>query len=248
MKTKFIFPFLFLYAGTLACLTAQNNFDIQFRLGINQSDLSTGIDAIEPVLPRDDYPVFLIGNSDGTGFFFGVEVDYLLTEQLTVIGTVDYSRLNGNASIGVFEEFVGGTAPPIRPIREDTPILIAGTLNHDYINIGLGIRHFLMNKNRKGLFLGGGFNYLIHANTNWDLEVKYEDLSIGEDQEINDLSEEQNYQDLIFLGLEAGYAFSIKDKIQFSPIVRFDYGLNTVVENEEAPNPTVLNLGLLVKF
>lgn len=224
-------------------LSAQQSRDIAFHLkgGVNLSDMNYGTEVIFAILPTADYGGYSLEGSDSEGFHFGIGSTVNLYKRLSANLDIDFHRFNYDA---------GGDVEALRfdvnrPLSSSIPIALDGTINYDFLSIQAGMQYSFNDNARQGMYVSGLLSHHIHLKTDVQLNAVFEDLSRGT---VNSLAgvEQPNYNNLWMVGLGLGYDFKINETLSLAPEVEFQYGLNTIAD-DEIVEPTTLTGSLTLK-
>lgn len=218
---------------------------LELRLNGNNSDMNYGIDELSDLFPVSDYPLFSNTGSPGIGFTLGLGAGYQLNNRFEIRGAVDYIKYNYEVFSGVFDT----TTPVVgRPIRPEVPIIISGDVGYNYLSIEGGLRYSFHNDPNKGLFAGLMISNMIHLNTDWTFDVKYEDQRLESKQDLSAEQEGIEYNNLVTIGLEIGYEILLTDQLSIAPTVALIQSLTDTVENEETLNPSAQRFGVQLRW
>lgn len=236
MKTILSFFSVHLLLLCTTSLWAQNpkNMALEIRTGLNTSNAGYGIEALSSLLPINDYPRYSSTETPAIGFNFGVGASFKIGDHFEFLTNIDYIKYNYSVTDHVFD--ILESLPSNRVIRPDVPILITGQIGYHYLNIETGVRYSFNADQQKGMFIGLYISDMIHLNTNWIFDVKYEDQRIDNDLDLSEEQEGIEFRNVVFLGSNLGYQIKLKENFTISPLVDFRYGLNPVVEVSEREN------------
>jgi hypothetical protein len=244
MRNLFLTLATLLIAGAFLSLSAQNHkFSLDIRGGANLSDLNYGYELFdfENFFPRNDYIFFGEGGQGDYGLHVGIGASARVFKRFLLFGGVDYARLR----YGV-DASVDSLRPSVsRPLSPNLPIMADGVVGYSFINARTGLSYSFNKNVAKGLALSVSLSNMIHLDTDWTLDITYETLRMGTEEELPPVAE-PDYQHLWFLNLGLDYKFLLGEKISLVPYIEYNHGLNPLVTG--ALNPQAFNAGIGLKW
>lgn len=218
--------------SSMPLISQSSDMSFEIRVGLNTSDVGYGIDKLRGILPTEDYTLYSNSGNPGLGFALGASFGWNFANHFELITSFDYQKLNYGVESGVSDV---APIPANRPIRPEVPIFFSGAAGYSYLNIETGVRYSFNTDPRKGFFVGAFISDMIHLGTDWTLDVTYEDQRIVENVDFSDVQGDLEFNNVVFLGLNTGYYFTIKENFSIGPMVDIRFGLNSAVDIESAP-------------
>ena len=235
MKTlSMLFLFMsFFTVTTVQAQEAKNGAGI--ILGVNYSDVNYGGEFLSQFLPKDDYLSLSSGGDSDYGFDIGLNYQFAISDKFSTRVGMMYSVLKYQIEGNVSQRDPSVTRPP----SPDIPIEAEGVVSYSFLNIPLTLDYSFNQNPNKGLFVFASANAMLRLNTKWNLDVTYEDMSEGTEDDMSGIIE-PDYNALWFVGLGAGYHIPLSDQISLTPSFSMKYGLNPLVDG--GLEPTLINL------
>lgn len=238
MKNILILSFCF-FLSSIALQAQDKKIAIGFEAGLNFSDVNYGGEFFDEFLPRADYQSFQAAGEGALGYFLGLGVSRKMSNHFLLNFNAAYTSLHYqiDASVSDFNPSSN------RPLSSTLPVSAMGTINYSFVNLQAGLTYSIATDARKGLQISALVGNMIHLNTDWKLDVNYEDGGTGESNAIDGLQEPE-YNNLWLLGMDLAYGFSLNENLSLCPKVGFRLGLNSIVDETISPSLFEFGVGL----
>lgn len=244
LRTLHLFIFLVILNGI--SFGQDSTLTYELRIGTNFNDANYGIEKLQDLFPIGEYPIYTNGGESGAGYQFGLGVSWAFSKHFELVTTIDYLRYNYDVTSGVLDF---DTIPTGRPIRPTVPIFITGSVGYTYLNIESGIRYSFNKDSKRGFFIGGFISDMVHLNTDWTFDVKFEDQRIENGVDFSEDQEDLEFKNVVYLGVNAGYFVRLGKRISLAPLIDLRFGMNPVVDIQDEPlNPTTYSFNLVGKW
>ncbi len=239
-----ILGFIFLVQNVV--FTQLSTYGLEFRSGYNYSEANYGIAPLDNLIPISDYPIFARSEEGALGYSFGIGASCFFGNRLELLTHIDFFQLNYDVGTAALDS---GSIPPNRPVQPDVPVIIAGTVGYAYLNIETGLRYNFSPDSRSRPFVGIFISDMIHLNTDWTFQVKYQDNQVKGNVDFSENQQGIEYRNVFFAGMNAGCHFKVTEHFSLSPMIDFRYGMNPVVKIDDPVSvPYVFGFNLLGKW